>query len=111
MPKTIEQTMASYPYDKGGITLDEARALSAYAANVTVGVIVEIGSYKGKSALAFAHGVQAVQTDSPTPVYCIDPHKAFVGELGGTFGPNDRKDFFQLMLKSGAYQNVNLINL
>ena len=111
MPKTIEQTMASYPYDRGGITLDEARALSAYAANVTVGVIVEIGSYKGKSALAFAHGVQAVQTDSPTPVYCIDPHKAFVGELGGTFGPNDKKDFFQLMLQSGAYQNVNLINL
>ena len=54
MPKSIEQTMAAYPYDKGGITLEEAKALSAYAARVTLGVIVEIGSYKGKSALAAA---------------------------------------------------------
>lgn len=111
MPKSIEQTMAAYPYDKGGITLEEAKALSAYAARVTLGVIVEIGSYKGKSALAFAYGVETAHSESPTPIYCIDPHKAFIGELGGVFGPNDRKDFFQLMLESGAYQNVSLINL
>ncbi len=111
MAKTIEQAMASYPYDKGGITLEEAGALSGYAANITLGVIVEIGSYKGKSALALAHGVRSAQSELPTPIFCIDPHQAFTGELGGKFGPNDRKDFFQLMLDSGAYHEVNLINL
>lgn len=109
--ESIEQIMASYPYDKGGITLEEAKALSRYAADVTLGVIVEIGSYKGKSALAFYHGVRSAQSVSTTPIYCIDPHKDFIGELGGIFGPNDRKDFFELMLQSGAYQEVSLVNL
>ncbi|MCW8107615.1 class I SAM-dependent methyltransferase [Alteromonas ponticola] len=111
MEKTIEQIMASYPYEKGGITVEEATALSKYAANITLGVIVEIGSFKGKSALALSHGVRSTQSESLTPIFCIDPHQAFTGELGGKFGPNDRKDFFQLMLDSGAYQEVSLINL
>lgn len=111
MQKTIEETMESYPYEKGGITLIEAKALSKYAECVTSGVIVEIGSYKGKSALAIAHGVNALKSDNPPQIFCVDPHKAFVGELGGIFGPEDRKDFFKLMLDSEAYKYVSLINV
>jgi glycosyltransferase involved in cell wall biosynthesis/predicted O-methyltransferase YrrM len=111
MQKTIEETMDSYPYEKGGITLIEAKALSQYAGRVTTGVILEIGSYKGKSALALAHGVNASQSENLPQIYCVDPHKSFVGELGGVFGPEDRKDFFQLMLDSEVYKNISLINV
>ena len=51
-------------------------------------VIVEIGSYRGKSAIAL--GLAAKQIAAR--VYCIDPHEEFIGVAGGVFGPVDLKE-------------------
>lgn len=92
---------------RGGITPEEGHALADAARAVRRGVIVEIGSFRGKSAVALAHGV----ADTDRPVYCIDPHEPFTGVLGGRFGPEDRAAFYRSMLETGAYRQVRLINL
>jgi SAM-dependent methyltransferase len=70
-------------------------------------VVVEIGSYRGKSSVALAHGAGV----HDRPVYCIDPHDAFVGVLGGRFGPEDRGAYFRNLLDTGAFRRARLINL
>ncbi|MEM9115930.1 MAG: class I SAM-dependent methyltransferase [Myxococcota bacterium] len=90
---------------RGGITRDEARALIKYAGRVDRGCAVEVGSFRGKSAVALAHGLAG------KPLYCIEPHEAFIGVRGGVFGPEDRAAFFANMLRMEAYRNTRLINL
>jgi glycosyltransferase involved in cell wall biosynthesis len=94
---------------KGGITPDEGRLLSRLASAVRDGCIVEIGSFRGLSALALARGVR--EGKSASPIYCIEPHRPFVGLYGGVFGPADRGVFFETMAKTGAFKEVALINL
>lgn len=104
----IEQILESAP---GGVSREEWLALAKYAAAVDAGHIVEIGSYKGKSAMALAHGVRQAGRSGKVRLYCIDPHLPFIGQLGGKFGPVDRRDFFTAMIESGAYEEAGLINL
>lgn len=104
---SLEHFLQNY---KGGISLEEGLALSRYAANLPGGRIVEVGSYRGKSAVAFAWGLKS--NPSPTKkVYCIEPHRPFTGIYGGEFGPADRGDFYEVMLKTGLFHDVALVNL
>lgn len=103
--KSLESFLECY---KGGISKEEGLALSRYASEVQDGSIVEIGSYRGKSAIALAWGLEP---QCNTQIYCIDPHASFVGIYGGKFGPNDRADFYKVMLDTAAYKHVALINL
>lgn len=96
---------------KGGITPTEGELLSRLASAVRAGCIVEIGSFRGLSALALARGVREGRSPSPPPIYCIEPHRPFVGLYGGIFGPTDRGAFFETMASSGAFKEVALINL
>lgn len=50
-------------------------------------IIVEIGSYRGKSTIALGMGAAF----NKSKVYSIDPHEHFVGVNGGIFGPEDLK--------------------
>src|SRR3954464_9381260 len=52
----------------GGITKDEASLLRRLAAEAGAGCIVEVGSYRGKSAVALAYGVRDARRDPPTPI-------------------------------------------
>ena len=70
--------------------------------------IVEVGSYRGRSTAALAAGSRA---GGGAAVYAIEPHEQFTGVLGGQFGPEDRKHFFQNMLHAGATDEVRLVNL
>jgi predicted O-methyltransferase YrrM len=70
--------------------------------------IVEVGSYRGRSTAALAAGSRG---GGGAPVYAIEPHERFTGVLGGQFGPEDRKHFFQNMLRAGATDEVRLVNL
>ncbi|HYM56313.1 MAG TPA: class I SAM-dependent methyltransferase [Solirubrobacteraceae bacterium] len=91
---------------KGGITLEEADLLFRLAGQVDgSGCIVEVGSYRGRSTVALAHGAGS------TPVFAIEPHEPFKGILGGEFGPEDRAAFFETMLHSKGYERVRLVNL
>ena len=88
---------------------DECLLLRNLSQQVRKGCIVEIGSYRGRSTIALAQGVQIA--NSQIPIYAVDPHEKFVGVMGGTFGPQDRIAFFKNLLKTNTVQEVRLINL
>jgi glycosyltransferase involved in cell wall biosynthesis len=103
-PDELFAFLSSY---KGGVSVEEGLALSRYAADCAGGDIVEIGSFRGKSAVALATG--AIQ--SRVRVFCIEPHAEFTGVYGGKFGPQDRGAFYQVMLQTASFEKVALINL
>lgn len=92
----------------GMTSSEEVEFLSELAQSVTDGVIVEIGSYRGKSAAALALGSSR---GAGQAVYAVDPHQDFSGPLGGSFGDADRAGFYEAMLATGAYRLVRPVNL
>jgi glycosyltransferase involved in cell wall biosynthesis len=103
-PDELRAFLSNY---KGGVSVEEGLALNRYAADCTGGDIVEIGSFRGKSAVALATGA----TQSRVRVFCIEPHAEFTGVYGGKFGPQDRGAFYQVMLQTALFEQVALINL
>ena len=95
---------------RGGITPEEGAFLRRLASTARNGCIVEVGSFRGKSAVALAHGVREQAYGSRPAVYCIEPHRPFVGIYGGKFGPVDRGAFYETMCKTGVFDEVALIN-
>ena len=93
---------------EGMVSADEARLLHDLARDAKDGVIVEVGSYRGRSTVALACGSRA---GARAPVYAIDPHEPFIGVLGGRFGPDDRRAFYRAMIETGAWDLVRLVNL
>ena len=93
---------------EGLISTDEARLLFELAKNVADGCIVEVGSYRGRSTAALAHGSSK---GKGVPIYAIEPHEQFHGYYGGVFGPEDRRAFFKTMIRTKAYKLVRLVNL
>ncbi|WP_028660191.1 class I SAM-dependent methyltransferase [Nocardioides insulae] len=92
----------------GPLSIRQGDLLRELAARVTQGVIVEIGSYRGKSTVALAHGARE---GHDVPVYAVDPHESFNGPFGGVFGPVNRRQFYETMLSTGHWENVRLVNL
>lgn len=86
----------------------QVTTLYSLAHDVSEGVIVEVGSYRGKSTCALAIGSQR---GHQVPVYAIEPHEPFKGIFGGGFGPKDRKAFYESMLETGCWDTVRLVNL
>jgi Methyltransferase domain len=82
----------------------EQELLTRLAGEVDEGCIVEVGSWRGMSTIALAHGARV-------PVYAIEPHEEFTGVLGGMFGPDDRRAFFENLLQAGVVEKVRLVNL
>ena len=93
---------------EGQISALQCEVLFELASQVSSGCIVEIGSFRGRSAVALGLGSLA---NGRAPVYAIDPHEPFTGILGATFGPQDRTAFFKNMLRTGVSEVVRLINL
>lgn len=82
----------------------EARMMNRRAAEIDPpNVIVEIGSYRGKSTCALA-------LHARTAVYAIDPHIMSIGETA-PFGDEDRRVFTQNVLEFGLAARVKPINL
>jgi hypothetical protein len=82
----------------------EQELLTRLAGEVDEGCIVEVGSWRGMSTIALANGARV-------PVYAIEPHEEFTGVLGGMFGPDDRRAFFENLLEAGVVEKVRLVNL
>jgi len=93
---------------EGQISYSECSLLFNLASRISSGCIVEIGSYRGRSTVALASGSM---TGSRVAVYAIEPHESFTGALGGVFGPQDRKEFFKNVLRTGVGEIVRLVNL
>lgn len=92
------------PKIEGMIGDQEAALLTRLAREVEEGCIVKVGSYRGMSTIALAKGARV-------PVYAIEPHDHFQGVLGGTFGPADRRAFFENLLRAGVVEQLRLVNL
>jgi predicted O-methyltransferase YrrM len=71
-------------------------------------VIVEIGSYRGRSAVALALGSLS---GNQNPVYSIDPHIYFRGIMGGMFGPEDQAYLYQNLTQARVGHIVFIISL
>ncbi len=92
----------------GGTSSEEGRFLSRLAAAVVGGVIVEIGSHQGRSAIALARGSLS---GSKADVFAVDPHEPFKGIYGGNFGPADRQAFYRHIADANVGEVVRLISL
>lgn len=85
---------------------DECLFLTELARDVQTGVIVEIGSYRGRSTVALALGSKH---GAGRPVFAVEPHERFSGEYGAEFGPDDRTAFGENVRRAGVESLVTLI--
>lgn len=90
----------------GYLHADEPYFLASLAASVKSGsVIVEIGAYRGRSAIALAYGAR----DGVT-VYSVDPHEEH--EISGlSFGMADNQAFMQNVSRAGMGTKVCVVAL
>lgn len=95
---------------EGMIAPEDVAFLSELARTAPPGAIVEIGAYRGKSAISLAAGA-ASRADNPPMIYSVEPHAEYVGVYGGRFGPHDRTAYYRNMLDAGCAEQVALINL
>jgi predicted O-methyltransferase YrrM len=96
---------------EGTISAEEATLLYRLASKLRTGCIVEIGSWRGKSAIAMALGAKTQPADKRPMIYCVEPHVSPVSTKGGQFGPRDRTAFYRAMLDADCAENVALVNL
>jgi predicted O-methyltransferase YrrM len=97
---------------RGGVSVTEGLALRRYARECSGGAVVEIGSFRGKSAVALALGLsENARPPELQVVYCVEPHEPFVGFYGGKFGPEDRTEFYRTVLGTGLSDHIALISL
>ncbi len=93
---------------EGWLYDEEVELLYRLASGVASGVIVEIGSYRGKSTVALALGSRDHHS---VPVYAIDPHETFTGAMGFGFRPADRTEFLRNLLRCEVTEIVRVVNL
>ncbi|MGZ5781262.1 MAG: class I SAM-dependent methyltransferase [Burkholderiaceae bacterium] len=105
---TLAALQLCYDRTEGMVSFEEAVLLYQLAKQVRSGCIVEVGSYRGRSTVFLAMGSLA---GAKIQAYAIDPHKSFIGVLGGVFGPKDRTAFYRAMLDNNCSELVALINL
>jgi hypothetical protein len=105
---TILEACPEYDSIGGWLSIEEADYLYRAAARIANGVIVEVGSANGRSTIALSLGARA---GSGTAVFAIEPHERFVGVYGGQFGPENRRAFFETMLRFDGWENTRLINV
>lgn len=91
------------------LSVAEVRQLAALAADVPgAQAIVEIGSYRGGSAIALALGAEQ---GWGSRVYAVDPHAAFVGARGATFGPADQAALYANVTRLGLGERIFVVSL
>jgi len=94
---------------RGQTQLDELEALATLARDVPAGqVIVELGSYLGRSSIALGAGSQA---GAGNRVYAIDPHTEFIGPKGGEYGPQDQAQIYRNLSKAEVGHIVAVLSL
>lgn len=104
----IDALRSHFNNTEGMVSFEEALLLYYLARGVRTGCIVEVGSYRGRSTVFLGKGVS---DGARVPVYAVDPHKSFIGVLGGEFGPQDRTAFYRTMLDCECSEFVSLVNL
>lgn len=105
----LRRALATVMSVEGQITAAEARQLMKLAQVIPSDrVIVEIGSYRGRSAIALARGARL---GAGCRVYAIDPHLEFRGVRGGRFGPQDQAALYANLNRAKVGCDVAVISL
>ncbi|MFH1220372.1 MAG: class I SAM-dependent methyltransferase [Candidatus Eisenbacteria bacterium] len=86
----------------------ECELLFGLASQVRSGCIVEIGSYRGRSAIALA---LASKLNAGVPVYAVDPHQPIKRVLRRSFGPRDGAKLLENATRCGVSDLVNPVYL
>lgn len=93
---------------EGQVSRAEAAMLAKLAQDVPRGdSIVEIGTYRGRSAVALALGARV----NGNRVYAVDPHTDFRGVRRGHFGPEDMSALYANLSKAGVGETVAVVCL
>jgi predicted O-methyltransferase YrrM len=104
----VSPDIASMMAVKGQMRREEADCLYQLAQQASPnGVIVEIGSYLGRSTIALAKGSLRGPKIS---VYAIDPHES-TDLSGWSYNSEDHYIFLKNILLAGIAKNVKVINL
>lgn len=110
-----EEVLAAVRATEGRLSDDEAALLYLLASQIPAeSDIVEIGSHRGRSAVALALGARygsREQQRATPPVFAIDPHGQFTAEGGSEHDCDDRAAFYGAMLRTGCFEEVRLVNL
>jgi predicted O-methyltransferase YrrM len=94
---------------EGQVSRPECEKLVELARGTAPGsVIVEIGTYRGRSTIALALGARQ---GARNRVYAIDPHLEFHGVLGGEFGPEDQAALYANLARAGVGALVSVVGL
>jgi hypothetical protein len=94
---------------EGQITRSEARALVDLTKEIpSDSLIVEIGTYRGRSTIALAFGSLIHDKNR---VYAIDPHLPFKGLLGGIFGPGDLSALYKNIVFADLGEKISVVCL
>ncbi len=89
---------------QGWLGLEEAQLLHDLAETIRLPqMIVEIGTYQGKSTVALA-------LDAQTPCFAVDPHEPSVGD-SFQFGDTDRAALMANLVKAGVAWKVRLLDI
>lgn len=96
---------------EGMIAAEDVALLQRVAREIPEGAIVEIGAYRGKSAIALALAARDRLYAGKPLVYSIEPHAEFVGVYGGRFGAADRAAYYRAVTEAGCGQEIALIAL
>ena len=91
---------------EGYLHPDEPAFLASLAATVPVGqVVVEIGSYRGRSTIALAYGAA-----DGVRVYAVDPHEEHEVQ-GLPFGMADNQAFMANVSRAGMGHKIRVANV
>ena len=106
---TLEKYVDIAMSAEGQISRAEAKALIELASHVPRGtVIVEIGTFRGRSTTAVALGAIL---GNGNRVYSVDPHVEFQGVFGGHFGPSDQAELYKNLVKAKVGHVVAVVSL
>ena len=94
---------------EGQMSTEETKTLVTLASRIRPDhVIVEIGTYRGRSAAALAFGSKH---GNHSRVYAIDPHTEFCGVRGGKFRLQDQRELYRNLLRMGVAEIVAVVCL
>jgi len=106
MPQEVAEIMCIFLAD--GDPLYQAAIFYSYAKEAEGGCIVELGTYRGRGAVALALGTR---DGNKLKVYTIDDYVERQGWIGEPYGPDDKETFFENIKTVGLEDDITLLQM
>jgi len=103
MPQDVKETMSMFDDP-----LFQADIFYSYAKQAEKGCIVELGTYRGRGAVALALGTR---DGHGLKVYTIDDYSERKGWIGEHYGPDDKAAFLMNVKVAGLEEDIKLLQI